>query len=221
MRKTKKRRNTMCELAVMGMLVALLTACSSGETMESTYEPTDDEISVAEVSKDAASVDLADNEVSEAEVAAKMKAADEVVTEAVGEEKVNGEEETEEEVDGYAQIDMESNLPGVEWIQTFDGVIEEPKLIVFNDSTNKKIILEDFEEVEFYDDDTLAVYIPKGRGEVTRYLLFEEAEYYDNIMTLRKMPSAISRGGYPSPVCIDIEFDDHLMTLYCSLMLMG
>lgn len=215
MRKTKKRRNTMCELAVMGILVALLTACSSGETMESTSEPTDDETSVTEVSED---VDLADAEVSEAEVAAKMEAADEAVTEAVGEEEVNGEEE---EVDEYAQIDMESTLPGVEWIQTFDGVIEDPKLIVFNDSTNKKIILEDFEEVEFYDDDTLAVYIPKGRGEVTRYLLFEEAEYYDNIMTLRKMPSAISRGGYPSPVCIDIEFDDHLMTLYCSLMLMG
>lgn len=218
MRKTKKRRNTMCELAVMGILVALLTACSSGETMESTSEPTDDETSVTEVSED---VDLADAEVSEAEVAAKTEAADEAVTEAVGEEEVNGEEETEEEVDEYAQIDMESTLPGVEWIQTFDGVIEDPKLIVFNDSTNKKIILEDFEEVEFYDDDTLAVYIPKGRGEVTRYLLFEEAEYYDNIMTLRKMPSAISRGGYPSPVCIDIEFDDHLMTLYCSLMLMG
>lgn len=215
MRKTKKRRNTMCELVVMGMLVALLTACSSGETMESTSEPTDDETSVTEVSED---VDLADTEVSEAEVAAKTEAADEVVTEAVGEEEVNGEEE---EVDEYAQIDMESTLPGVEWIQTFDGVIEDPKLIVFNDSTNKKIILEDFEEVEFYDDDTLAVYIPKGRGEVTRYLLFEEAEYYDNIMTLRKMPSAIRRGGYSSPVCIDIKFDDHLMTLYCSLMLMG
>ena len=117
--------------------------------------------------------------------------------------------------------DTESTLPGIEWIQTFDGIVDTPKLVVFNDSTNKKIILEDFEEVEFFDDDTLAVYIPKERGKVTRYLLFDEVEYYDNIVTLRKIPSAIRRDGYSSATCIDIEFDGKPMTLYCDLKLMG
>ena len=117
--------------------------------------------------------------------------------------------------------DTESTLPGIEWIQTFDGIVDTPKLVVFNDSTNKKIILEDFEEVEFFDDDTLAVYIPKERGKVTRYLLFDEVEYYDNIVTLRKVPSAIRRDGYSSATCIDIEFDGKPMTLYCDLKLMG
>ena len=117
--------------------------------------------------------------------------------------------------------DTESTLPGIEWIQTFDGIVDTPKLIVFNDSTNKKIILEDFEEVEFFDDDTLAVYIPKERGKVTRYLLFDEVEYYDNIVTLRKVPSAIRRDGYSSATCINIEFDGKPMTLYCDLKLMG
>ena len=36
---------------------------------------------------------------------------------------------------------MESTLPGVEWIKTFDGVIEEPKMVIFNDETNKKVIV--------------------------------------------------------------------------------
>lgn len=117
--------------------------------------------------------------------------------------------------------DTESTLTGIEWIKTFDGMIDEPKLVVFNDSTNKKVILEELEEVEFYDDDTLAVYIPKGRGEVTKYLLFEEVEYYDSIVTLRKMPNTIKREGYSAAVCIDIEFDGKPMTLYCYLKLMG
>lgn len=117
--------------------------------------------------------------------------------------------------------DTTSTLPGVDWIQTFDGIVDEPKLVVFNDETNKKIILEEFEEVEFYDADTLAVYIPKGRGEFVKYLLFEDVEYYDNIVTLKNMPSAIMRDGYSSATCIDIEFDGHPKTLYCYLKLMG
>lgn len=117
--------------------------------------------------------------------------------------------------------DTESTLPGVEWIQTFDGMIDKPKLVVFNDSTNKKVILEELEEVEFYDDDTLAIYIPKERGKMVKYLNFEEANYYDNIVTLRKMPSCIRREGYSAAVCIDIEFDGKPMTLYCYLKLMG
>ena len=104
-------------------------------------------------------------------------------------------------------------------------LIDEPKLVVFNDSTNKKVILKELQEVEFYDDDTLAVYIPKGRGNVVTndYLSesYEEINYYDNIVTLRKIPSIITRGGYSSARIVDIEFDGKPMTLYCYLKLMG
>lgn len=36
----------------------------------------------------------------------------------------------------YEGIDMQSTLPGEEWIKTFNGIINEPKLVVFNDETS-------------------------------------------------------------------------------------
>lgn len=139
------------------------------------------------------------------------------------EETEEAEPETTEETqtDPYAGIDMESTLSGVDWIKTFDGIITEPKLVVFNDATNKKIILEEFQEVEFADDDTLAVYIPENDGEVTNYLLFDDVSTVDGITLLRKVPSVIRRGGYVSPTCIDITFKGEKMTLDAHLKLIG
>lgn len=139
------------------------------------------------------------------------------------EETEEAEPETTEETqtDPYAGIDMESTLSGVDWIKTFDGIITEPKLVVFNDTTNKKIILEEFQEVEFADDDTLAVYIPENDGEVTNYLLFDDVSTVDGITLLRKVPSVIRRGGYVSPTCIDITFKGEKMTLDAHLKLIG
>lgn len=81
------------------------------------------------------------------------------------------------------------------------------------------------QEVEFYDNDTLAVYIPKDRGNIITndYIseLYEEIEYYDNIVTLRKIPSIMTRGGYSSARRVDIEFDGQPMVLFCYLKLMG
>lgn len=62
----------------------------------------------------------------------------------------------------YEGIDMESTLPGKEWVATFKGVIEEPKFVVFNDTTNKKIIVEDGQDVKFEEDDMFGIYIPSG-----------------------------------------------------------
>lgn len=208
-KRTIKRKNILSALVVLVMAMALLlTACGSSQAtsnQEETTEPaTSPETEVVE-------------EVAEPETETEVK--EEV-------EKVVQENEEEPiETDPYAEIDMESTLPGIEWMQTFDGIIEEPKLVVFNDSTNKKVILEELQEVEFCDDDTLAVYIPKGRGNVVtnEYIsgAYEEIEYYDNIVTLRKIPSIISRGGYSSARLVDIEFDGEPMTLYCYLKLMG
>lgn len=62
----------------------------------------------------------------------------------------------------YEGIDKESTLPGKEWIATFKGVIEEPKFVVYNDNTNKKVIVENNESVEFEEGDILAVFAPEG-----------------------------------------------------------
>ena len=79
-----------------------------------------------------------------------------------GAEAADGTEETSEEV-VYEGIDMESTLPGLEWIATFDGIITEPKFVIFNDKTNKKVIVENGQEVEFCDTDVFAVFTPLGR----------------------------------------------------------
>lgn len=195
-KKTNKRRVFLSVLLVMVMIVAtLLAACSSGQA---TTTPANEETTKAEVKEEALEVEQV--------------------------EEVTTAEPTEEPTPEPSPVptpDLESTLPGIEWIQTFDGIIDEPKLVVFNDSTNKKVILEELQEVEFYDDDTLAVYIPKERGKMVQYLNFEEVDYHDNIVTLRKMPSCIRREGYSAAVCIDIEFDGKPMTLYCYLKLMG
>ncbi len=84
----------------------------------------------------------------------------EEVTETVAEtEEVVAEEITPVVYDG---IDMESTLPGIEWIETFVGIIDEPKIVAFNDATNKKVIVEEGQTVEFEETDTMAVYIPDG-----------------------------------------------------------
>lgn len=80
-----------------------------------------------------------------------------LVDDTADQEKV-GEELTE---DPYAGIDMESTLPGLEWIATFDGIIEEPTAVIYNDETNKKIIVKEGDELEFSrTEDVLAFYSP-------------------------------------------------------------
>lgn len=214
MKKKIDRYKIMAEMATLMLAAGMLTACFRGKTEETVVA---EETTVAEEISAPESTPAQTEETKE--VAVEARTGQESVEESVaGNEDGTEGEETKDE---YAGIDMESTLPGVEWIQSFEGIIEEPRLVVFNDETNKKIILEDNQEVEFYDADTLAVYIPKGRGQVEDELLFEEINYYDSVTTIRKMPAAIRRGGYSAATCIDIEFDGKPMTLYCWLKLMG
>ena len=63
----------------------------------------------------------------------------------------------------YEGIDFNSTLPGKEWIQTtFPGVIDEPKIVIFNDETNKKKIVEYGEMILFDEADTFAIFLPEG-----------------------------------------------------------
>ena len=70
---------------------------------------------------------------------------------------------TEEPNVVYEGIDMNSTLPGQEWLETFIGVIDEPKVVVFNDNTGKKVIVEQEGEVTFNpDEDAIAIFLPAG-----------------------------------------------------------
>lgn len=60
----------------------------------------------------------------------------------------------------YEGIDMESTLPGEEWLLTFEGIITEPKFVIFNDETNKKVIVEEKEKVILESGDVFAIYTP-------------------------------------------------------------
>ena len=69
-------------------------------------------------------------------------------------------EATEEPV-LYEGIDIESTLPGKEWIETFVNIINEPKIVVFSDETGRKEIIEEGGIVTFNPDvDLIAVYLP-------------------------------------------------------------
>ncbi len=72
-------------------------------------------------------------------------------------------EPTEEPSVGYEGIDMESDLPGEEWIETFVGIIDEPKIVVYSDITGRKEIVEqDAIVIINPDEDVIAIYLPEG-----------------------------------------------------------
>ena len=126
------------------LMAALLTACSKDQSVASTSE--------------------AETE-STAEEAVPAENTEEEGTAEAAEPEPTAEptpEPTPEAV-VYEGIDMQSTLPGEEWIKTFNGIINEPKLVVFNDETNKKVIVENGEKVEFSKTDTLAIYGPSEK----------------------------------------------------------
>lgn len=205
MKKKIIKWNILNALTAFIMLMAtLLTACSSNQpaTVQINEE-------TAEVKEDITEVEQVKQEVSELEPTTEPTS--------------NPTSESASEPTPVPTPDTESALPGVEWIQTFNGIIDEPKLVVFNDSTNKKIILEDLQEVEFEEDDTLAVYIPEGRGKIVDdyYFCFDEVNYYDSVVTMQKIPSTIKRDRYSSAVFVDLEFDGKPKSLYAYLKYMN
>lgn len=139
MKKRTIKRSILSALVVTIMLMAaLLTACSSGQATET---PAKEETTKAEVTEET-------NEAEQTEEAAKPEPMEEPTPEPVV----------------YEGIDMESTLPGEQWVASFDGIIDEPKLVVFNDETNKKVILEEGQEVDFAPEDMMAIYVPKGHN---------------------------------------------------------
>ena len=163
MKKRTIKRNILSVLVVMIMLMAtLLTACSSGQATET---PAKEETTKAEVTEETA-------EVEQAEEVATPEPTEEPTPEPVVEDSK------------YPGIDMESTLPGLEWLDTFDGIITEPKLVIFNDETNKKVIVEEGERVEFSLTDTLAVYVPTDNE--TSIQSSRSSDYFQNVENVGK-----------------------------------
>ena len=137
---------------IMLMLAAgMLTACSNGKTEETK--------AMEEAAQDNAAI-------TETETEQDRKNEDTAASENVGEgevEESQAAEETETQAVVYEGIDMDSTLPGVEWIETFNGIINEPKLEIFNDDTNKKVILENGQKTDISKLDTMIIYIPKEK----------------------------------------------------------
>lgn len=141
MKKRTIKRSILSALVVTIMLMAaLLTACSSGQATET---PAKEETTKAEVTEETAEVEQ-----------------EEVATPEPTEEPTP---EPEVEDSKYPGIDMESTLPGLEWLASLDEIVEEPLIVVYNDETNKKVIVNEGDEVEFSrSSDVLALYTPNN-----------------------------------------------------------
>ncbi len=75
------------------------------------------------------------------------------------------------EPDLYPGIDMESDLKGIAWIETFEGIITEPKVVIFSDETGRKEIVQEGTKVSFNPDkDVLALYFPGDWWVVNQYM---------------------------------------------------
>ena len=149
--KTKRNhRSSLIVVLSLVLLMAMLTACSSATVEETKVSET------VEVKEE---VEVVEVEVAEAEPTA----------EPTPEPTAEPTPEPTPEAVVYEGIDMQSELPGAEWVQTFVGIIEEAKIIVYNDETNKKMILEEAEVVQLEEGDVVALFDPEGKPEAREY----------------------------------------------------
>ena len=120
----------------------------------------------------------------------------------------------------YEGIDMNSTLPGAEWAKTFEGIINEPKFFIFNDSTNKKVIVEQGQEVEFEETDSVGIYIPEGEaklGQIDKNGVF--SNYMPGNLTIMKELWIEYKNKETAVVESDITFNGEEMTLTATLIL--
>ena len=138
-------------LLLLTLVVLSLSACGSQEVMADPDSITTTEETTYTISTDSGT---------------------DTITDEISNEPTPLEETTEEtslevsEPVVYEGIDMESDLPGIEWLDTLPGIIDEPKMVILNDSTNQKVIVENGATVKFAMDDLFVIYAP-GQNTVT------------------------------------------------------
>lgn len=147
-----KKRSRVIQLSILVMvfMLALFTGCSSDEE-----------------AKDKADTKVSDENTAEAleegkEQTDKTEDKDFGTASDAAAESSSVPESTLEPV-VYEGIDMESDLPGAEWIQTFKGVVDEPVATIYNDNTGRKEIIQEGSTVTVNpDEDKFAVFLPEG-----------------------------------------------------------
>ena len=212
-KKTRNQRNVVSMSVIMLMLAAgMLTACSNNKTEETTaVEGTEQ---VEEPAQDDATITEQDQENEDTAASENVDGSEAAENE--------GAEETETQSVVYEGIDMDSTLPGLEWIETFNGVIEEPKLVIFNDDTNKKIILENDQKIDFSEGDNLLLYMPPTGKEIymqegqNDYSIFEEVSGEKNYRIMSKL-SVLTHNGDEIPMRYDFT-GDYEYTLTATLV---
>lgn len=142
-----KQRNNYILLAITTFMVALLlVGCSSEATAETVKTEPE-----AVVNEDTPTVE---------EIKVPEEAT--IVKETVVEEPA-------EELYIPEGIDMESTLPGEEWVASFVGNVAEPVVVVYNDDSGRKEVVQATKEITINpDEDTIAVYWPE-EGMHTKY----------------------------------------------------
>lgn len=178
MKKRTENPGILVALTMSMMLTIFLSACGSDQVATPISEEEITEV-VSDLEETTEPAEGESTEVTEPEESAEIESTEETAP------------ETESEQVVYEGIDMESTLPGAEWIATFNGIITEPKFVIFNDDTNKKVIVENGQEVEFDDTDVFAIFFPLEkeivRAELDDNLTFKSnsvkknVRYYDNI----------------------------------------
>ena len=167
--KNIKRRNNLILLAVLSLL---LVGCSS----EATTKPAKSEPE-AVVKEEAPKVE------------------ESTVPETIVEETVV--EEPTEDLYIPEGIDMESTLPGEEWVASFVGKVAEPVVVIYNDNTGRKEVVQVGSKVTVNpDEDIFAIYCNEIDMGATTHAIsvkdLEKKDYY-RLLTMdsekmRKIP---------------------------------
>lgn len=205
--KTMKQHMAGVSAAMALTIMTVLTGCGSAQTTGTDVEQETIE-----------TTDITDTK-------EEMTEPGEVTESEMSEETVEPEvtEEPAMEAVVYEGINMDSTLPGAEWAATFEGIIDEPKLVVFNDETNKKVILENEQEVDFSLTDKIAIYIPSGHkgGYVkNKGLIFSANRNYNSSgYTVLEDLSSSKQAGDQVPLEVLLTYDDADMTLRATLNL--
>ena len=98
-------------------------------------------------------------------------------------------------------IDMESTLPGEEWVASFVGNVAEPVVVIYNDNSGRKEVVQANSEVTVNpDEDTFAVYFQETNMGATPYsIAIKEmvggSNYFIYTMDPEKMREIRKRNG--------------------------
>lgn len=171
----KQFKGNICIILAMLFTAIMISACSSEKTEEAPKQEVQQEEAAdkqevqqeevkEEVVEEQQTVEPEPSVESESETEPEPELESESEPEPESEPESEPEEtlEPEENLDSIIEnIDMESDLPGREWVDTFVDVVEEPVFVVFNDETNKKVVAVDGQTIQYENGDTFVVFTPQ------------------------------------------------------------